>query len=434
LLNLRDRARTLLQGLAPSPPAKVQSYNVVCPEGHRLRGQRTAGYQALRCPTCGEAIFVLPRSTLPEPPVPASTPRAPKPIAARPSDLEPEPLVLTDPLAISDAPGADLDGEVVWLDEWADGDAGAPAEARAVGPEQHVAESNRDASSRNPRVARGQRGDAPATRARRPRERSAPSPSAEPARPVEETAPRGNLAGWARRNRNLLLFLAVGLLIAATVAIRQWRQHRQDLPRIAALGRVEGLAALDEGKFDKAYQLLSAARRAVDSLGDAVEGASQIRQGAAEAAVFISLVPERLESILDEAGRYDPKGWPAHFSTFYKGRSIVIDAHVIAVPEGETQARYELDYQVFPDGVGNPLRVARIDTTGFRLFENAKPKAGDRVQFGAVLASFTYDDRAEEWLVGLEPDSGVFITHPRALEALGWPSVADLPAGEGAEP
>jgi hypothetical protein len=242
------------------------------------------------------------------------------------------------------------------------------------------------------------------------------------------------LAAWVQRRRNPLLFLGVVLLIAATVGIRQWRQHRQDLPRIAALGRVEGLAALDEGRFDKANQLLSAARRAVDALGDQVEGAAKIRQGAAEASILISLVPERLESILDEAGRYDPREWPSHFKTFYKGRSIILDAHVIAVPDASGRGRYELDYQIFPDGEGRPLRVGRIDTTGLRLFENSRPRLGDHVQFGARLASFAYDDRADEWLVGLDPDSGVFLTHPRALEALGWPVVSEQPAAGGDEP
>ena len=44
------------------------------------------------------------------------------------------------------------------------------------------------------------------------------------------------------------------------------------------------------------------------------------------------------------------------------------------------------------------------------------------IAFGARLASFTFDETAEEWLVRFEPDSGVYMTHPRALEALGWPS------------
>ena len=103
-----------------------------------------------------------------------------------------------------------------------------------------------------------------------------------------------------------------------------------------AWGGWTGLAALDEGEFDKAYQLLSRARHAAESLGDAVEGAAQIRQGAAEAEIFVRLVPDRLESILDTAGRADTKEWPARFATLYKGRSIIVDAHVIAVHAGAT--------------------------------------------------------------------------------------------------
>src|SRR5207248_2882053 len=156
---------------------------------------------------------------------------------------------------------------------------------------------------------------------------------------------RGDPVDWLKRHRNPLLFLAVGLLLVATIAIRHSRQRRQELPRIAALGRVEGLAALDEGEFDKAYQLLIPARDAVDALGDAVEGPAQIRQGAAEAAIFNRLVPQRLEVILDEAGRSDPKEWPAYFATHYKGRAIIVDSYVIAVPDRAGQGRYELDYQ-----------------------------------------------------------------------------------------
>src|SRR4051794_27911137 len=95
LLNLSDRARALFRGLSQSPPARVQSYNVVCPEGHRLRGERTVAYQSIRCPACGEAVFVLPRSPLPDPPVPAHRPRAHTPVTAGPIDLEPTAIALT---------------------------------------------------------------------------------------------------------------------------------------------------------------------------------------------------------------------------------------------------------------------------------------------------------------------------------------------------
>ena len=101
---------------------------------------------------------------------------------------------------------------------------------------------------------------------------------------------------------------------------------------------------------------------------------------------------------------------------------------MIAVPDASGQGRYELDYLVLPDGEGKLFRTGRIDTAGFRLFDLAQPKVGDRVTFGARLASFTYDEQAKEWRIALEPDSGVFMTHPKALEALGWPASAGLPA------
>ena len=37
--------------------------------------------------------------------------------------------------------------------------------------------------------------------------------------------------------------------------------------------------------------------------------------------------------------------------------------------------------------------------------------------FGAKLASFQHDGKA--WQIAFEPDSGIFITHTGALEAIG---------------
>jgi hypothetical protein len=402
------------------------------------------GYQALRCPTCGEAIFVLPRSPLPEPPVPAVGPRertAPAALATQPGpEAEPAPIVLTDPILVEETPADDVDGAVVWLDE-----AETPPSDRLDPVDAGLAEIEQsDAQRRHVDARRAHSGSEPGGRDGKAvpvegRSRSeVPAGSRRRSRQADagRTAPeaRQRLIDWVRRRRNPLLFLGVALLLAATVGFRQWRQYRQELPRVAALGREEGLAALDEGEFDKAYQLLSRARHAVDALGGAVEGAAQIRQGAAEAEIFVSLVSDRLETILDAAGRSDTQEWPSRFATLYKGRSIIVDARIIATPETSGQPRYELDYQVFPDGEGKPLRVARIDTTGFRLFERAAPKVGDQVTFGARLAGFRFDDQTKEWRITLEPESGVYLTHPRALEALGWPSFAEPQAKEGAEP
>ena len=224
----------------------------------------------------------------------------------------------------------------------------------------------------------------------------------------------------------------MGLLVVGTVAFRAWRASRSGLPEVAALGRTQGLEALEAGKFDTAHQLLSEASRAVDALGGAIEGAEEIRQGAREAAIYNDLVPESLESLLAEAGRSDPQEWASTFADLYKGRAIIIDAHITSEPDGSRRLGYGLDYRIFQEGEGGrPMRVGRIDTTGFRIFELSRPKVGDRVQFGARLASFTFDPVTEEWLVGLEPDSGVEMIHKRALRAFGWPAPEDPPAEDG---
>src|SRR5262249_21995503 len=152
------------------------------------------------------------------------------------------------------------------------------------------------------------------------------------------------------------------------------------------------LAALDEGRFDTAQQLLSEARRAVDSLGDAYEGASAIRQGAREAEVITQLVPASLEELLDEAARTDPQEWAERFRKLYLGRTIIPEAQITAVPDSQGRGGYDLDYRIIPPGEGARGRSpGRIDTTGFKLFEDTKPRVGNFVLFGARLASFRLD-------------------------------------------
>jgi hypothetical protein len=227
-----------------------------------------------------------------------------------------------------------------------------------------------------------------------------------------------------------VVLVVVPVLVIATIAWRSWLQRRQEYPRIAELGKLEGIPALEEGNFDKAHQLLSKAKAAVDALGGAVKDADEIRNAAAEAAIFNDQSPLTLEDMLDEAGRMtDPQNWASKFDSVYKGRAILIDSHISAVPEPGRASSYQIDYMVFPRGGASnfndqreapPARYGVIDLTGFRLFELAGPSKGNQVTFGARLASFKHDDQNSKWLIGLEPDSGVIIMHHKALEALGW--------------
>lgn len=397
-----------------------QPFSVACPEGHRLSGLRTEGYQALRCPTCGEGIFVLPRSPLPAPAV-SRSPAAPvdrswSGVIAPGDD---DPITLKDPIASPVFEAMDepiTDGEVEWLDE----SSAIPSipEVEGQGPRTQGADAT---AARSERPA----GAAAPTRQPRP-EKGVPATKPRPVT-TPAAAPRLVVSPWerVRGNRNVLIFLGVTFLVIGTVAFRTWRVRRQELPRIAELGRVEGLAALDSGQFDRAHQLLSQAKHAVASLGDAYQGAAAIRQGADEAEIISQLVPDPLEDLLDQAARADPKDWSTRFDTLYRGRAVILDAHVAAVPDPLGNGHYELDYRIFREGEGVPRSLGRVDTSDLALIALLKPRVGDRITLGARLASFRYDDQRNEWLVGLEPASGVVMTHVKALEALGWPRAGE---------
>ena len=233
------------------------------------------------------------------------------------------------------------------------------------------------------------------------------------------------------KNRNSVLLTLVAAVVFGTVALRVYRSQWQKLPAVAELGRTEGLEALDAGEFDKANQLLSDARRAVELLGDAYQGAEAIKQGAKEAAIIAKLVPEGLEDLLEDANQSEKPDWESRFKTLYQGRTVIVEGHVATIPDGRGDGVYTLDYRILPAGEGGePRTKGEIDLKGFRLLEILKPKLGDTLTFGAKLESFQFDSERKCWVVGFDPDSGVTMTHEKALEALGWPSANDNPPSE----
>jgi hypothetical protein len=456
-LKFLGRARKFFQDLGSEPEPKGQFYNVLCASGHRVRGERTEGYQALRCPVCGEGVFVLPRSPLPDPVAPARSSSRPKPRNAGEGWAEEEPVELNDPaVAAVDREPVPADAEIIWDD--APGDA---PDRHAAAPAPLQAKSTVDDEQR---PGRGSAGGDPSTAttepdldpSRRPRRRekqkgsSSRSPGARPAQtgnaavddrgrdirtPKPAAAASQSFPQPRKSRRYTLVFWFVPVLVMATIAFQYWKEKRREYPRIAETGRLEGIPALEEGKFDKAYQLLSAAKSAVDSLGDDVEGADDIRTAANEAAIFINLSSRPLEEMLEEAGRTDPDVWATRFADLYKNRSVIIDSWIASAPEPGKGA-YDISYKVFPSGgaaqfgdsqnIVPPERMAIIDLADFQLLELSGRKVDEQVTFGARLASFTYDSTRELWVIRLDPTSGVFIKHSKALEILGWPRTAPI--------
>jgi hypothetical protein len=464
-------AKKFWRDLGTEPPAKTQYFNVPCAGGHRVRGERTEGYQALRCPVCGEGVFVLPRSPLPEPVAPDGAPRSRGASSrSRGGRVDEGPIELTDPARGAIKPGGDGaehgEAEIVWDDEPAEASPPAGASAR-IAPED-LAAAEIDAA-RRAEAAAAARGDRPAVARRTEAEpsqarRTRPDPRVQGARPLRESAGRPapdravrgrpgpglapapatiEVRSSPRRGPRIgLIFFLLTLLIASTVAWRVWMNRRAQYPLIIDRGKAEGIPALEDGDFDRANQLLSAARSAVDNLGGAVADADEIRQAADEALIFVNLCPKTLEELLSEGGRAkDPETWASTFDTYYKGQSYLFDTLIESTPEDSESGAYEIAYVVFPPGEASrfsdgglspPDRFARIDLAGFEAIEKAGLKRDAHITFGAKLQSIVYDAGRKHWVVRLEPKSGVFITHRRALQALGLrdPELVEMPREE----
>jgi hypothetical protein len=470
-LKFLGQAKKFWSALATDPEPTAQHFNVRCVSGHRVRGERTEGYQALRCPACGEGVFVLPRSPLPVPPAPPRQ-AAGKSVRTAEPMFDEGPVELTDPARVSVDLGGDeralADADIVWDDALPE-----PPPRVAPKPVDPLAESvdlGIAGPPKAPAKDRGRASEAPHREAApdhrhresKPRRRSQTAPhdrkqdaagalDRRSAGPKGAISNAGNAAGGATgaaqefeikparpmRVINRLLLVIVPCLVIATVAWRYHQQLRAGYPAIVEKGRTEGIQALDAGDFDKAFQLLAAAKSAALGLSGAVDGADEVRQAADESAIFVNLITRDLGELLDEAGRTDPITWESKFDSLYKGRSIVVDSIITAVPDGSKSSRYELLFRVLPPGEatnrdGRPDRVGEIDLTGFQLLEMVGPSLGNQVVFGATLASFKRDSESGAWLIRLEPKSGVLIRHTKALDSFGRQEER-APTGEALE-
>lgn len=458
-MRILGQAKKLFKGLAAEPDVKVEHFNVRCVSGHRVRGERTEGYQALRCPACGEGVFVLPRSPLPYPPAPkrGEGARSGRPIERM---VDEDPVELSDPASVSVDLGGDehaaADADIVWDDSLPEPP--PEVETKPVAPARSLvsptgsvdlgvagppgAVTGAAPRAKTTPAGRGSRGG-------RPRER-VPSPSHAPARPAGSKAPRDDHsvrdpryaaahAGPADgphemvheikpasriRTLNRWLLVVVPVVVIATAAWSYRQRVRQGYPLIAEKGREEGIPALEAGEFDKAHQLLSAARKAVDALGGAIKDADEIRQAAMEAAIYVNLLPQDLGELLTEAARANSADeWESRFNRLYKDRAVIVSSVVTAVPDGSAASKYELALRILPPGEsgnrdGSPDRVGEFDLKGFNLFSEI-PK-DSVVIFGARLESFRFDTEKNTWFVRFVPDSGVIILHTKALDTLGW--------------
>lgn len=408
------KAKKMIRGSGADEPPKPQYYQVACPEGHVIRGERTEGYQALRCPHCGDGVFVLPRSPLPLPPAPVSARAKARPARAATTFTDDLGIELTDA-----PPQEDLD-EIQWVDP--DPDSSQPdAEQPAVapGPVAPHAEPVPDfdipfdppESPAPPKPkARSKRAAAAAT--------SPPEPatSLRPARnrPIEAEPGLVVVPPKRRRGGRVVFVLgAVGLIAATTVFLVLRKQRLQELPHLAEVNFNEGKDALEAGRFEEAKLKLGRASKAYSELGIRDEMAVDAIRFSEEAAILNDLDPDTPKEIVEEVARLDEVEGQKKFDAFHKGRSILVNDVVDSVDGGRVQLRGLILVGRGPV----PSRIGRLDLLDFKLLKDKGLKTDDSVIFGAKLRSIRLEGR--EWRIKLEPDSGVWMSNPKAL-AIGF--------------
>ena len=437
-MGLFDRGRKHASASVPAgQPAEDLWFEARCPAGHELTGRRQEEFQAVRCPECGEGIFVLPTSWLPVPPAASPADLVPlgrirdvavadEPEPDEPeTDAEPEQSPARPPIALKPAQ-VERKSTDMPVDD--------PAARYQVAPSGRVAQADfekivsRDAQ----RKAEPVQGTAPAATAPQPKP-AQPEPVAddEDLFSDDDFLPREPF--YKRVGRGVWIGLGVALVIGLTVFFQLRQAHRERLPRVANLGRTEGIAKLEAGQFDEAKQILGDAAAAYDEMRDNSDEARAIRQAAREAAIFADLASRPLEEILDKVAADGAA--IKEFQDLDKGRSVIIESRITKTPE--QGGFYDVDYRVAVGTGPAPARpLGQLDLKGLKLLADLKPKVGETLFMGVRLADLKLQDGT--WWVRLEPGSGVSMNNWKALAAFGWPVTdrpkADQNANDGAKP
>ena len=430
------RNRKLIPGQSTGVQPQIQHYVLSCLHGHDLHGTRTESYQALRCPTCGSGIFVLPRSPLPDLP-PVSADDEPSTRTAFQKGAREAAALQDSPIEYSDVPAGARTGcgskKIVWLDEDSSQDASEPLSlsdeeilAEYQSPSQPVP-AGRSQTAEPPASGSDHRSAAPRTSRDSRRGRGDAADQADEFDEVEDHDSddlayepfKVRLARWAVRRKGLLSVLTVIGVVCSTLAYNAWRPYREQLPHTAEVNFVEGMEAFEQADYDQAKLKLGRAAASFKTLGSRDERTSLAVQFAAEAAIFADLCTYRLDEILDEAARTDAEAWKRRFEIAYKGRAIILDTEIEGPPPpGASAGAYPLLYRVLLGRGPTPSKIGRIDLQQFKLFEGQSLKEGDSVLFGARLAGCQLE--GGEWKFSLEPESGVLLTRFENLKRQGW--------------
>lgn len=408
------KARKMIGRGGSTEPPKPQYYQVACPEGHIIRGERTEGYQALRCPHCGDGVFVLPRSPLPLPPTPSTARAKVRPSASyQPESYQDVGIELTE------APPQEELEEIQWIDPAATEPGPAPRRAAPPDPEppSEVDFSPEVAAEFEPKAEPAAPPKAKPRPASQPRPKAATAaPSAQRDRPARasgmavEVEP-GRIAVAPRRRRGsqvALVVSAVAILAIGSYFYKSYKNRLAELPHEAEVNAAEGKAALETGRFDEAKVKLGRAAKAYRQLKASDEAAVEAIQLAEEAAILADQSSREPKEIVEDIARRDDADGTDRFEREYKNRAVLLSAKIKKVGDP-----IELDYLILVGRGPTPAKTGRFDLTGFKLLEGRNLKKDDQIIFGARYDSIRIE--GGEWRITLQPDSGTWMTNAKAL-------------------
>ncbi len=231
--------------------------------------------------------------------------------------------------------------------------------------------------------------------------------------PAPVPPPRLASPSWWAPVRAAGLTLAVVLVLFALAwgLLRRAGPSETSSPGTEVDGRETARQSLAEGRFHRAAEEARAAvqgTRTSASRSDAEQ--RRLLQIWREADLYARLLSVPLEELL-AAALNEPVGeqWEASWQRNGAGRTVVFDD--VVRRDRIHNARPILSCYVVETG-GVRLRVALEDLDLFRHLPAEPPS---RVLFGARLAALRRE--ADGWVVRFEPDSGVLLTDPDALNA-----------------
>jgi hypothetical protein len=381
---------------------------VTCSCGAVMRVARQRGHQVQRCPSCGDELFVLPQS-----PYPA---RRPRPDENR-GDEYAAPARTSRPAHGTTfhhrlAAALSLPAQIPTAE---------PIDVEPIAAEPVTATS----AARSPRAA------------------AVVVPEVVGSYPEKAPHGGGTLEGRAPdqpgrplwRRPKLLIILA-GMLLAATVAMSWWSNARERWAQAMRHHADVGMRAYAEGDFattkaqlGEALRLLGLLQWPARWLGRTTRYARELRaerlrdggisveQAYREAAICEDLLTASLQEMVRDTARAlrraGPEDAKAQFESRYRGQAVIFDTTLTpsAAGSGPTiPLLLKVDDWLF-----------RVDTAALDVLRNMPGDDPHRVIFGARLDTLAEGDAGgREWLIRLQPSSGVLFTYAPSMERLGW--------------